>query len=116
MRRMRRSATAAGFGLAVLLVMVVCPVMAGAAPAPASASCHDSRAPGDRDGALDALTCCAAVTVSALPQPPDRAGAVSADRLAAVCLVARPAAERALAEPCTPLAPPLFVRHASLLI
>ena len=113
---MRRSATAAGFGLALLLVMVVCPVMAGAVPAPASSGCHDSRDPGDSDGALDALTCCAAVTVSASLQPPEGTGAAAATRFAALRALVRPAADRALAEHRAPLAPPLFVRHASLLI
>jgi hypothetical protein len=90
--------------------------MAGAVPAPTSSSCHDGRDPGDQDGALDALTCCAAVTVTASLQLSDDADAVAAARCAEVGPLVRPAAERALTERPGPLPPHLFVQYASLLI
>ena len=116
MTRTRHSATAVGFGVAALLAMVVCPVMAGAAAAPISSSCHDGRDPGDQDGALDALTCCAAVSTAASLQPSDGAGAGATPRFAVVRPLVRPAAERVRAERPGPLDPPLFVQYSSLLI
>lgn len=115
MGRVRNSATAVGFRIAVLLAMVVCPVMAGAVPAHTSASCHEGHEPGGEESALDALTCCAAVTAAASLQPSEGTHA------AAACYAAdrplrRPAAVRTLGAPTWPSAPPLFVQHASLRI
>ena len=114
MGRARNSATV-GFGIAVLLAMVVCPVMAGAVPAQASASCHEGHEPGGEQSALDALTCCAAVTAAASPQPPEGTAAAAACH-AADHPLARPAADQALGARPSPCAPPLFVQHASLRI
>ncbi len=113
---LRRSATAAAVGLALLVAMVVCPVMAAAASGPVSSSCHERPDPDDPDGAIDALTCCTTVTLSASLQPPDDTATVAPagfttgpDRL-------RSAADRYRLHRPPTIAPPLFVQHASLLI
>lgn len=115
MGRPRNSVTAVGFGIAVLLAMVVCPVMAGAVPAQASASCHEGHEPGGGQSALDALTCCAAVTAAASLQPSEGTAAAAACH-AADRPLARPAADRTLGARPWLCAPPLFVQHASLRI
>ena len=112
----RRSTSAVGVGFALLVVTVVCPVMAAAAASPVVSSCHERPDPHNRDGALDALTCCAAVATAASLQPADDGDTVTPTAFAPGHSFALPAADGSRPRRPHTVAPPLFVQHASLLI
>ena len=115
MLQARRRQVVAGVGCALLAAIVLCPLMATVAAAPAASSCHDR--PQDHHGDTSAaFTCCATVVVKPSVQAASEADAAPAP---AVDGEPHPA-------PCTgwhadhprprSVSPPLFLRHASLLI
>ena len=106
----------AGVGCAVLAAIVLCPLMATAAAVPAASSCHDR--PQDHHGDTSAaFTCCATVVVKPSVQaahegdaalPPALEGERHAAPYTAGWRADHP-------RPQT-VSPPLFLRHASLLL
>lgn len=114
MRPKRRSL--AVVGCALLAAIVLCPLMATAAVTPAASSCHDRQAPDHHGDGSPAFTCCATVVAAAsVKAAPDTEAAVTP----AVEREAQSAPHTAWhAEDPRPRSPspPLFVRHASLLI
>ena len=102
-------------GHALLAAMLLCPVMAVAEHAPAPASCHDEGR-GEHGDHAAALTCCATIMKPASVHRVHEADA--ALPAAAGCVqVPAPRADYTAALPLPPpIAPPLFLQHASLLI
>ena len=116
MRTSRRSLVA-GVSCALLAAVFLCPLMATAAATPAASSCHDRPAHQDHHGdGAPAFTCCATVVaVASIKAAPEADAALT------------PAVEREVqsvhhttwrADDPRPrsASPPLFVRHAALLI
>lgn len=114
--RTSRRPLAAGIGCALLAAVFLCPLMATAAATPAASSCHDRPAQDHHGDGTPAFTCCATVVaVASIKAAPEADAALT------------PAVERDVqsvhhttwhADDPRPRAasPPLFVRHASLLI
>ena len=112
----QRTAVARISTAAVLVaVAVVCPLMATGAM-PAAPSCHERT---DHDGHEDSPAvdvCCAVVKgVASLPWAPDDAAEAPSAVERAPELTARGDSRHDYAQPRT-TAPPLFLRHAALLI
>ena len=102
-------------GHALLAALLVCPVMAVAEAAPTASSCHDEGHRGHGDDAA-ALTCCAEIIV---PASIPRAHDADPAQVAPVDFqppAPRPAERSAFRPSRPPADPPLFLRHASLLI
>ena len=104
-----------GVGSSLLGAMVLCPLMAAAAAMPAATSCHDGPTE-DHHGETAAFTCCAPLVAAAKSKAaPEAVTALPT----AVETVPHPAwrAEGRADRPRPRFAsPPIFVRHASLLI
>ena len=102
-------------GHALLAALLVCPVMAVAGPAPAASGCHDEGR-GEHGDHEAALTCCATIIVPAsIPRANDNdAGTVVPVDLQPPA--GRPAERNGLRPPRPTANPPLFLRHAALLI
>ena len=106
----------AGVGCALLAAILLCPLMATVAATPSAPSCHDRPAQDHHGDGSAAFTCCATVvTAGSVKTVPEADAALP------------PAVEREVhavhhtarhAEDPRPRSarPPLFVRHASLLI
>ncbi len=112
----RRRSLVAAIGSTLMAALVVCPLMATAAATPAAPSCHDRPAPEQHGDTSTAVTCCAIA-----------AAATSATHAPDVGHALPPTVDRGQHAPQhTPLhadhprprsaPPPLFVRHAALLI
>ena len=116
MFRTRRRSFTAGVGGALLAAIVLCPLMVTAAATPAAASCHDRPAQDHHGDTSVAFTCCATVVATPSMQAAPE-GDAAAQR--AVEHEAHPA-QRTVRHADRPrpgfTSPPLFVRHASLLI
>lgn len=106
----------ARFGTATILVVVavVCPLMAtGAVPAP---GCHERSDHGGHEESPAVDVCCAVVKgVASLPWAPDDAAEAPSAAERAPELAAHGVSRRDCTQPRTS-APPLFLRHAALLI
>ena len=99
----------------LLAAMLLCPVMAVAEHAPAAASCHDEGR-GEHGDHAAALTCCATIMKPASVHRAHDADAAVPVTVGPVRAPAPPA-HRSSARPLPPpVAPPLFLQHASLLI
>ena len=114
--RIRRRSFMAGVGCALLAAILLCPLMATAAATPAASSCHDRPGEDHHGDGSPAFTCCATVvaaaSVKATPQA-DAALTLAAERQ--VHSAPHTAWHAEGPRPRSP-SPPLFVRHASLLI
>ena len=116
MLRTGRRRIVAGVGCALLAAIVLCPLMATAAATPAASSCHDR--PHDHHGDTSAaFTCCATVVVKpSVPAAPEAdaalAPALERERHAAPHTAGRHADHP---RPQS-VSPPLFLRHAALLL
>lgn len=115
MARTRRS-LARGVASALLAAVVACPLMVTAAATPAGSGCHDRPAEDHHGDSAAAFTCCATVVVAPSVQTAHDADAL----LPAAAATERYPAQRALPSADVPppqsMSPPLFLRHASLLI
>ena len=115
MRTSRRT-LAAGVGCTLLAAVFLCPLMATAAATPAASSCHDRPAQDHHGDGTPAFTCCATVvavaSIKAAPQA-DAALTPAVEREAHA--VPRSAWHADDPRPRS-ASPPLFVRHAALLI
>ena len=115
MRGWRRSFVL-GVGSTLLAAVVLCPLMAAAAEMPAASSCHDHPAQDHHGDTSPAFTCCAPVVAAAsVKAAPEVAAALPP----AVHVEPHPAPHAGWhADHPRPrsASPPLFVRHASLLI
>ncbi len=113
--RVRRRSLVAGVASALLAAVVLCPLLATAAATPAASSCHDRPTQDHHGDTSTAFTCCA--TVIAKPSVP--AGA-DADAAAPPAVEREPHPAQHLWHADHPrprsTSPPLFVRHASLLL
>ena len=117
MRRTWRRSLVAGVASAVLGAMVLCTMMATLAAAPAASSCHESPAE-DRHGDTSvAFTCCPSVVKTAAVQVgPECETAVLPPAVEHGGLLAPRPARYADHPPALSESPPLFLRHASLLL
>ena len=114
MLRTRRRQAVASVGCALLAAVVLCPLMATAA-APAASSCHDR--PQDHHGGTSAaFTCCATVVVKPSVQAAPEADAAPAPAVEGERHPAPYAGWQADHPRPRSVSPPLFLRHASLLI
>ena len=106
----------AGVGCAVLAAIVLCPLMATAAAVPAASSCHDR--PQDHHGDTSAaFTCCATVVVKPSVQAAHEGDAALPPALEGERHTAPyTAGWRADHPRPQAVSPPLFLRHASLLL
>jgi len=114
--RTRRRSLAAGVGCALLAAVFLCPLMATAAATPAVSSCHDRPAQDHHGDGTPAFTCCATVVAAASTKAAPEADAALAPALERE-VHAVPHTARHAEDPRPQSAPPpLFVRHAALLI
>ena len=105
----------AGVGRALLASILLCPLMATVAATPAASSCHDR--PQDHHGDTSvAFTCCATVVVKPSVQADPEADSAPAPAVDGERHPA-PRTEWHTGHPRPrSVSPPLFLRHASLLI
>ena len=101
---------------ALLAAFVLCPLMANAAAAPAVSSCHDRPSQDHHGDTSAAFTCCATVVVTALVHTSDESDAAPPAAVERRPHRAQDAAWRADRPRPRSAPPPLFLRHASLLI
>ena len=115
MRASRRSLVA-GVGCALLLAVVLCPLMATAAATPAASSCHDRPGRDHHGDGAPAFTCCATVVAAASVKAAPEADAASTPAVQHEVYAVHHTAWHAEDPRPRSASPPLFVRHASLLI
>ena len=113
--RNRRQSFVAGIGCALLAAIVLCPLMATAAPASTASSCHDRPARDHHGDEAPAFTCCATVVAAALKAAPE-ADAALTPAVERETHSAPRTARHVEHPPPRSVAPPLFMRHAALLI
>lgn len=116
MTRPWRKSFVAAIGSALLMALVVCPVMATAAATPAAASCHDRPASEQSGDTSGAVTCCAIAATAKSAQSAAEAGHALPPAIDGWQHVAQPETQRADHPRPRFTSPPLFVRHAALLI
>ena len=108
----------AGVGWSLLAAILLCPLMATAAATPAAPSCHDRPAHDHHGDGSPAFTCCATVVTAASVKAAPEAEADAA--LPSAVERERHTMQHAGWHADHPrprsAAPPLFLRHASLLI
>lgn len=115
MLRSGRRRVVAGIGCSLLTAIVLCPLMATAAATPAASSCHDR--PQDHHGDTSAaFTCCATVVVKPSVQAAPEADAAPGPAVEGERHVAPHTGWRTDHPRPQSVSPPLFLRHASLLI
>ena len=115
MRSHRRSFVA-GIGCALLAAIVLCPLMATAASASSASSCHDRTTRDHHGDTGAALTCCATVVAAASLKAAPEADAASTPAVEPETRFAPHPGRHVEHPPPRSASPPLFVRHASLLI
>ena len=115
MRTSRRSLVA-GVGCALLAALFLCPLMATAAATPAASSCHDRPAQDHHGDGTPAFTCCATVVAVASIKAAPEADAALTPAVEHHVQSVHHTTWRADDPRPRSASPPLFVRHASLLI
>jgi hypothetical protein len=116
MRRADRRAFVAGVGGVLLAAIVLCPLMATAAPASTASSCHDRPAHDHHGDGSPAFTCCATVVAAAALKAAPEADAALAPAVERETRAVPHTGWRVEHPPPRAASPPLFVRHAALLI
>ena len=101
---------------ALLAPFVLCPLMANAAAAPAVSSCHDQPSQDHHGDTSAAFTCCATVVVTALVHTSDESEAAPPAAVERWLHEAQHAAWHTDRSRPRSAPPPLFLRHASVLI
>ena len=114
--RTSRRPLVAGVGCALLAVVFLCPLMATAAATPAASSCHDRPAQNHHGDGTPAFTCCATVVAVASIKAAPEAEPASTPAVERDVLSVHHTAWHADDPRPRSASPPLFVRHASLLI
>lgn len=114
--RIRRRSFAAGVGCSLLAAIVLCPLMATAAPTPAASSCHDRSDQDHHGDSGAAFTCCASVVAASSAKAAPEADAALPSAVESGAHSAPDAGWRVDHPRPRSASPPLFVRHASLLI
>ena len=103
-------------GCALLAAILLCPLMATLAATPAAPSCHDRPAQDHHGDGSAAFTCCATVVVKPSVQAAPEADATPAFAVEGERHAAPHTGWRADHPRPRSVSPPLFLRHASLLI
>ena len=114
--RTRWRSLAAGVGCALLAAVFLCPLMVTAAATPAASSCHDRPAQGHHGDGTPAFTCCATVVAAAATKAAPEADAALTPAIELEVHAVHHTARHAEDPRHRSAPPPLFVRHASLLI
>lgn len=112
----RRRSFVAVVGSALLAAIVLCPLMATAAPASTAAGCHDRPAQNPHGDGSPAFTCCATVVAAASVKAAPEADAALAPAVELEPYRAHHTLPHVEPAPPRSASPPLFVRHAALLI
>ena len=105
-----------GVGSTLLAAVVLCPLMAAAAAMPAASSCHDHPSQDHHGDTSPAFTCCAPVVAAAALKAAPEVAAVLPPAIGFELHPAPRAGWHADHPRPRSVSPPLFVRHASLLI
>ena len=116
MMRVDSRSFVAGIGCALLAAVVLCPLMATAASASTASSCHDRPDPDHHDDGSPAFICCATVVATASIKAALDADVASTPAADSVALSVPRTARHAEDPRPRSMSPPLFVRHAALLI